>query len=111
MTKFRFDARRPSRRKADLGAGFGRLTDGCAGQAVMERELHDARAVVQEQTVGQHQQRIRPLADHDAPLAFHRSVVAGDELRRDHAFELISGLDADESIDRGMALPPDFLRV
>jgi hypothetical protein len=29
------------------------------------------------------------LADHCAPVAFHRGVVRGDELRRDHALDFI----------------------
>jgi hypothetical protein len=31
------------------------------------------------------------LADHCAPVAFHRGVVCGDELRRDHALPRMTG--------------------
>jgi hypothetical protein len=51
------------------------------------------------------------FADHSAPVALHRGVVGGNELCRDHAFKLVSRLDADQGIDCRMALAPDFLRV
>src|SRR5215472_15810106 len=53
----------------------------------------------------------RLFADHGAPIAFHRNVMGGDKLRRDHAFKLVSWRDADQGIDGRMALPPDFLRA
>ena len=34
------------------------------------------------------------FADHGAAIAFHRSVVGGDQLRRHHAFELVLRPDA-----------------
>ena len=34
----------------------------------------------------------RLFAKHGAPIAFHRSVMGGDKLCRDHAFEFIPGL-------------------
>ena len=37
--------------------------------------------------------------------------MTGDKLRRDHALDLIHRLDADQSIDRGVTLPPKFLGV
>ena len=51
------------------------------------------------------------FADHGASVAFHCGVVGGDQLRRHHAFKLVSWLDADQRIDRRMAYPPDFFRV
>jgi hypothetical protein len=35
------------------------------------------------------------IAERGAPVALHRSVVASDELRGEHAFKLILGIDAD----------------
>jgi hypothetical protein len=53
----------------------------------------------------------RLFADHGAPVALHRCIVASDELRGDHAFELIPRLDTDQSIDSRVALPPYLVLV
>ena len=42
----------------------------------------------------------RLFADHGAPVALHRCVVAGDELRGDHPLEFVARRDADQNIDR-----------
>ena len=44
------------------------------------------------------------LADHGAPVAFHRGVVGGDQLRRHHAFQLVLRRDADQRGDGGAQL-------
>jgi len=51
----------------------------------------------------------RLFAEHGASIAFHRSVMGGDKLCRDHAFEFIPWLDAHQRIDRRMAFPAGFL--
>ena len=48
--------------------------------------------------------RKRLITQGSAPIAFHRGVVAGSELRRDHAFELIRRLNADQGIYRSMGV-------
>jgi hypothetical protein len=37
--------------------------------------------------------------------------VASNELCCDHSLKLVSRCDANQGIDRRMALPPDFVRV
>ena len=52
--------------------------------------------------------------DHPAQLADRHSIEvlwASNELRRDHAFELIPRFNADQGIYRSMALPSDLLGV
>jgi hypothetical protein len=44
------------------------------------------------------------FADHRAPVALHRGVVGGDELRRHHALKLVLRRDAGERGDRGAEL-------
>ena len=50
----------------------------------------------------------RPLkrlsAVHGAPIAFHGSIVCGDELRRDHSLDLVFGRDANQRRHCGFAL-------
>ena len=45
------------------------------------------------------------LADHCAPVAFHRGVVCGDELRRDHALDFILRSNSDQPRDSRVVLP------
>src|SRR5947209_443652 len=40
-------------------------------------------------------ERLAP--DHCSPITFHRSAVGGDQLRRHHAFQLVSGGYSDET--------------
>jgi hypothetical protein len=51
------------------------------------------------------------VADHCAPVTFHRGILRGKQLGRDHAFEFIRGLNADQGIYRSMALPSAVLGV
>ena len=51
------------------------------------------------------------LADHGAPVAFHRGVVGGDQLRRHHAFQLVLRPDADQRSNRGAQLCLPRLRA
>lgn len=44
-------------------------------------------------------------------MALHCGVVAGDELCGQHTLKLVLRIDANQSIDPGVALPPDFLGV
>jgi hypothetical protein len=44
------------------------------------------------------------LANHGAPVAFHRRVVGGDELRRHHAFQLVLRPDTDQRRESSAAL-------
>ena len=53
----------------------------------------------------------RLFADHVAPVALHRCIVASDELRGDHPLEFVARRHADEYIDRCMTLPLNFVRV
>ena len=53
----------------------------------------------------------RLITQRSAPITFHRGVMASNELRRDHAFELIPRFNADQGIYRSMALPSDLLGV
>jgi hypothetical protein len=45
------------------------------------------------------------VADHCAPVAFHRGVVCGDELRRDHALDFILRSNSDQPRDSCVVLP------
>jgi hypothetical protein len=42
----------------------------------------------------------RLITQRSAPITFHRGVMASNELRRDHAFELIPRFNADQGIYR-----------
>src|SRR5438874_11102996 len=44
------------------------------------------------------------LADHGAPIAFHRGVVGSDKLRSHHAFQLVLRSNADQRGDRSASL-------
>ena len=47
----------------------------------------------------------RLLAEHGAPVAFHRGVVAGEELGGNHPLKLVLRADADQGSHRGAVLP------
>jgi hypothetical protein len=51
----------------------------------------------------------RLLVDHGAPVAFHRSVMGGDQLCCHHAFQFVLRPNADERRDGGAQLL--FLRL
>jgi hypothetical protein len=44
------------------------------------------------------------LVNHGAPVALHRRIVGGDQLRRHHAFQLVLRTDAGERRDGGAQL-------
>ena len=51
------------------------------------------------------------FAEHGAPVAFHRGVVGGDQLRRHHAFEFVPRPDPDQRGNRGAQLLVAFVRA
>ena len=53
----------------------------------------------------------RLFAEHRAPITFHRRIVGGYELRRDHAFQLIPRPNADQGTYYSVALQSDFIGV
>ena len=53
----------------------------------------------------------RLFTDHGAPVAFHRGVVGGNQLPRDHAFEFVLRRNADHSADRGAQLLVTLIRA
>jgi hypothetical protein len=53
----------------------------------------------------------RLLADHGAPVAFHRGSMAREELSGQHAFQLVAGLDPDQAGQRGPLVPVFLIRV
>ncbi|WP_347264296.1 hypothetical protein [Nitrobacter sp.] len=83
--------------------------------AAMAVEGFEQRRVSARQLVGLGEVLAPPLeglfADHGAPIAFHCSVVRGDQLRRHHAFQLVLGRDADQRGDRGAQLLVALLRA
>ncbi len=51
------------------------------------------------------------LPEHGAPVAVHRGVVGGNQLRRHHTFQFVFWIDAGERRDCGAQLPVARLRV
>src|SRR5277367_6719598 len=52
----------------------------------------------------------RLFTDHGPPVAFHRGVVGGNQLPRDHAFEFVLRRNADQSVDSGALFGESVLR-
>src|SRR5438477_8848983 len=51
------------------------------------------------------------FAEHCAPIALHRSAVAGEKLSHHHSLKFIARCNADHDVDRGNLLSTDFLRI